>query len=155
MDDLQALVCRPGVAIVDSMLTLRWRDLVRWVPQARFAVVLRDEDEVLRSLRNIGFASPAVTAMVQRIRHEAKVFAKLHRVYQVTYVSLNRMEPCVNLHKRLTGLECDEAKWQHFMQRNIQVNPKLVTENARQNMAGIFDVYPEMLGVLSMASASA
>ncbi len=141
--DLLALLRTPDLAASDSALTFRWRDIRRESPGARIVVVRRPLGEVIESAAAAGL--PPATAALRRLNHELDLLCRAAPVLSVPFHRLVGQTTCEMVFKFCNGAAPPPGHWAMWRDRNIQADISAVMEAARDNIAGIRAVFPEMV----------
>ena len=163
VNDLYALLeDRLLAGISDSMLTLRWRDVVNAAPEARIVVVFRPHDEIMMSLTHLFICNSgqqSAEPLDHRIReYQRRVDRLLHQiataidemsasvpVLTVPFSALDA-EATADLVFRYCIREPLPPEWWHAWRgENVQADFGASLARAAANAEGLRAVYPELL----------
>lgn len=136
----------PNVGIVDSMLTLRWRDILRIRPDTRIAIVWRPQRDVLTSVSKIapGADLEPVAAILGLLWAEVQAMRQEIDVPLFLFDDLRRRGTMDTLERYCTQRSTGSKRWREWKDINIQKNLGHTSEIMQANIEGVMRVFPEI-----------
>lgn len=137
--DLWALLQEP-IGICDSMMTLLWRDALRFRPDARVVTVRRPLEDVLASAAATGVSGPRTEHNIRRIAEELALVEE-NADLTLAYDELATEEGCRRLFEFCLDRPFDVEWWQSLANRNIQCDISRRRREVELNLAGFRRIY--------------
>lgn len=146
LDELRGAL-NDGQGISDSVLTLRWREIVAYRPDARIVVVHRAAEDVLASFRKAGLWHDGLPAVIDRIDAALCELAESVQAVPVLYVpfaAMTRRDVCARIWRHCRGDEIPMERWEQHKGRVIVADAERHINDAIKNAAGVLALYPEL-----------
>ena len=169
LDDLLRLLDRPGVAISDSGLTLRWRDIVMHRPDALIVVVRRPVDDVVRSFaamqeriglwpstegvpdhhrihmeRDKAQYTDEVRRATIRVAEAADDLMENTPAMHVAYSALGYAPVQMGIFQYCHGIELPLSQWQKWNGVRVLAPERQHMQDAWNNREGLRRLFPEL-----------
>ena len=141
---LEELLQIPSVAISDSLMTLRWREILNARPDARIVVAYRDIDAVIFSLMKAGIWHPRARSILHRLDAELATLMCARDVFYVPFEEMSDRERMDNLYAYCNGCRMPPGWWEQWKDRKVLASIPEMFERTAANAAGMLDLYPEL-----------
>lgn len=141
---LAELLQKPGLAVSDSMLTLRWQDILEACPETRIVVVERPRQGVLMSFARMGIVDPVLERILDLIRAEITKLVSLETVSYVPYHQLDDQATCERIYRFCVGAQAPHGHWRSRAMRKVLASVPTMLQRTAANREGIMDLFPEL-----------
>jgi hypothetical protein len=136
---------QPGMAASDSVLTLRWRDILAAQPAARILLVRRPVRDVVASFVRAGYWAPALERLVQRIDDEiAAILQSGHKVMFVPFDRLEREDVCAAAYLWCNGAAVPAGRWLTMKDCKVLASIPDAIRDTAHDPVRLLDIYPEL-----------
>jgi hypothetical protein len=133
-----------GQGISDSVLTLRWRNILIYAPDTALVVIHRDAEEVLASFRRAGLWHPRLPALVNSIEHAIDDLADdVPAAIHVPYGALSRRDVCGRIWAHCRGDVMLVPRWEEYRDKIVVADAAQHIADTMRNAAGVVALYPE------------
>ena len=140
----QEFLRSPNLAISDSMMTLRWREILDLRPDARIVVAYRDIDAVIFSFMKAGLWHPRIRPLLQRLDAELATLMCAREVFYVPFDEMGDRDRMENLYRYCNGSAMPPGWWQKWKDRKVLASIPEMFERTAANADGLLDLYPEL-----------
>jgi hypothetical protein len=147
MGDLARLLDARDTGIVDSALTLRWRDVVRLRPDVRIMIVHRPRDEVIESACRAMEISKAMARLrLGLIETAIAEIRDARATFDVPFQALFDRRTAAQVFWYCLDRTLPEHHWLRWKDTNVQIDPKVLQDNIAGNAESLNRFYPELAG---------
>ena len=148
INDLYELLTYRAIAgLADSMLTLRWRDVINAASETRIVVVFRPHAEVIASFASLGLADARVSRMLDRLAVAIDELTASVPVLTVPFAALAAEATADLVFRYCLREPLPKDWWLRWRNVNVQADLPDVFRRALANAAGLRTVYPELTGL--------
>lgn len=128
---------RPGLGASDSMLTLRWRDVIA-IPDIRIVIVVRPLQEVIDSAKGVGLDGRVVL-----LRIAAAIVDLAADRPDIPIIPYGELTPqrCAAIFSYLLGVPCPDDWLQKWVSTEVLADIGKMWQDARANADGLRSLY--------------
>ncbi|HUY04996.1 MAG TPA: hypothetical protein VMV33_17090 [Rhodocyclaceae bacterium] len=144
VEDLRAALADDAAAISDSMLTMRWRQILRWRPDCRIVVVHRPVSEVVTSAAWVGLAHPNFRPLLLSLTRRIAELQAVGMVLSVPFASLAHEAVCGSVYEFCRQQPMSSSHWRFWAGTKVEADVPQMLDEVAANMAGIRATYPEL-----------
>lgn len=142
VEDLDLLLHRPRIGVVDTAWALLWPEVIDRDPGLRIVTLERPRAEIIESTRRVLACDEAlVNAQLDRLDLALSEIKKLSGVLSIQAKSLDSLEGVKKVFEFCLPYKLDPDWYNHLRSINIQPDLKVMLARGRANAQGIFNTY--------------
>ena len=141
-DDLVALISDPLASVSDSLMTLRWRDILEHSYNPRIVVVHRPMHEVVESFGRLGVHKPPMSTL-RAIERAMNDLMRAAPVLTVPFKALDNADLCAAIYRYATARKMPKGHYQRWAGVNVQASVADVLKEATATQEEMRAIYPE------------
>lgn len=144
VEDLAAYF-QSGAGCTDTMLALRWTDIVRAAPDVRLAIVHRGVHDVRQAIRRRGYGSLEVDRVCGEINRALNKAAKWRGAIAVQYRELENPATVKRVFEHCLRVPFDREWFETWRDVNVQADEADMARIVEANNRGIMALYGSTL----------
>lgn len=134
-----------GAGCADTMLALRWPDIVSAAPDVRIAVVHRGVNDVKQAIRRRGYGSIEIDRVCGEISKALNRAAKWRGAIAVQYRELSNPATVKRVFEHCLGVPFDREWFEAWRDVNVQADEADMARIVEANNRGIMALYQSTL----------
>lgn len=137
-----------GQGVSDSVLTLRWADIIERRPDTKIVVVHRPKADVLASFRRAGLWHANLPVVIDRICDAMEeLTGSVSDALHVPFGALSRRDVCGRVWAHCRGDTMPPERFEQYRDRMVLADAERHITDGLKNAKGILRLYPELMGV--------